>query len=144
MLRTLAAALLTLTFSGQAYAGPVVVWLESTAPDDKQVRKVEGQVGEGGTHLCHLDLAFPPQPVADADDERYAALRATVDDARAKWTEFDVELEIANAIEEAISQIDVVRDQDDARELADARLVQGAAVSRAFSSDRDFPPRPGI
>lgn len=114
-----------------AYAGGVVIWLEPTAPGEKEVAKVEKKAGTA-THLTHVDLAFPPEPVIDADTAKYKTLRDAVALARSKWDDFEVEFQIATDLETALAAIDVIRDERDADMIVEARALQGAAVFRGF------------
>lgn len=117
-----------------ASAGPLVVWLEPQVPDTRAVRKVESNTGES-THLSHVDLAFPPQVASDQDDAAYDALRAEVIDGRASWDEWDIELALAQDLYDALQDVTVVRNERDLRDVVDAHLLAGAAVSRAFPPD---------
>ena len=114
-----------------ASAGPLVVWLEPQVPDTRAVRKAESNAGEA-THLSHVDLAFPPNVPDASDDAAYDALRAAVIDGRASWDEWDIELKLAQDLYEALQEVTVVRNDRDLRDVVDAHLLAGAAVSRAF------------
>lgn len=130
----LAALCLTL-LPATALAAPVVVWLEPEVPEERSVRRVEAILEVAATHLAHPSLAHPPQPSSEADDASYGALRTAAIEARARWNEFDVEYDIATDMKAALDAIDVVRDRRDLEDVVDARLLQGAAVARAFSEE---------
>jgi hypothetical protein len=132
MYRALIALLAASLYAIPAIAAPVVVWLEPDLPEEKYLRRAENAAGGDAIHLSHVDLAFPPQPYNDADDDKVEALRAEVIEATAVWDQFDVEFGIATSMEVILSQIEVARDRRDLDEVVDALLVQGAAVSRAF------------
>lgn len=135
MSRVLVALLLLLTWVSPALAAPIVVWMESSVPDEKAVKKAEIRTTEA-LHLAHVDLAFPPAPANEADERALQQLRDVVDAGLAQWDEFDVELGIAVNLEAAIEAIDLVRSHRDLEDIVDARLFQGAAVSQAFPPGR--------
>lgn len=114
-----------------ASAGPLVVWLEPQVPDTRAVRKAESDAGES-THLSHVDLAFPPNVASASDDAAYDALRAAVIDGRASWDEWDIELKLAQDLYEVLEDVTIIRNERDLRDVVDAHLLAGAAVSRAF------------
>lgn len=114
----------------------LVVWMEPTVPSEKATSKAANMAGELD-HVAHADLAFPPQPVSDADAQRYSALRDAVASSRSKWEEFEVEYGIATDLEAALDAIDITRDVRDVDALIEARALQGAAVHRAFDP-QDF------
>ncbi|MBW2257287.1 MAG: hypothetical protein JRI25_22200, partial [Deltaproteobacteria bacterium] len=132
MHRALIALLAASLYAIPAIAAPVVVWFESDLPEEKYLRRAESAVGGDAIHLSHVELAFPPQPYTDADDDRLEAVRAEVIEAVAIWDQFDVEFGIATSLEVVLAKIDVARDRRNLEEIVDALLVQGAAVSRAF------------
>jgi hypothetical protein len=71
--------------------------------------------------------------VADvSDDAAYDALRAAVIDGRASWDEWDIELKLAQDLYEVLQNVTVVRNDRDLRDVIDAHLLAGAAISRAF------------
>jgi hypothetical protein len=117
-------------FAEAASAGPLVVWLEPEVPDTRAVRKAESDAGEA-THLSHVDLAFPPNVADAADDAGYDALRAVIIDGGARWDEWDIELELAQDLYEALDNVTVVRNDRDLRDVVDAYLLAGAAVDEA-------------
>lgn len=131
MHRFVASLVGSLAWVGAALAGPVVVWLEPEIPDARQVRRAEGMTGPV-SHLAHVDLAFPPAPAAAADDAAYDALRAATVDARARWSGWDVERDLADTLAGALANITIVRSPRDLRDVVDAQLLLGAAASRAF------------
>jgi hypothetical protein len=122
----------SLWLCGEAVAGPILVWLEPQVPEQRLVRRAESDTGEV-SHLAHVDLAFPPMPANAEDDRSYDTLRAAVVDGRARWQDWDVEAAIAAQVTDAIDGITVVRSERELRDLADAHLLAGAAVSRAFN-----------
>jgi hypothetical protein len=117
-----------------AFAGGMVVWMEPGAPDagsaERAVKLTAASDSRNGA-----DLAFPAQPLGPDDEKRYATLRETLAAAKAKWNDFDVELQIASDLEKALEAIDVVRDAADRSLLLEARLWQGAAIARAFDAN---------
>ncbi len=112
----------------------VTIWLDSQIPEDKLIVKADNLTG-GGTHLAHVDLAFPPMPLSKEDDLKYEALRTAIADGKTRWDEFEIELPIATELEGVIFTIDVIRDKRDLQDMTDARLFQGAAASKAFEPD---------
>jgi len=133
MHRALFAFLGCLLLAPPAMASPVIVWLQPQPATDKEIRKAESVIdSETFTHLSGADLAYPPEPWGDEDERDYEALRAAVIDGRARWDQFDVELDIAQKIDAALKSIDVVRDSRDVEQIDNALLLEGAAVSRAF------------
>lgn len=132
MHRALIAFIAAFLYAWPAFAGPIVVWLEPDLPEEKYLRKAENSVGPA-IHLSHVDVAFPPQPHTQADERTMGALRTEVIEARTRWDDFDVELGIATEMQAALDDVTLVRDSRDLEEVVDAYLVQGAAISRAFS-----------
>lgn len=128
-------ALLALFASSPAWAGSdVAIWMEPTVPEPRVLSRADTDTG-GTAHLAWTDLSFPPAPSATADDEAYTALSETLDQARARWTEFEVEQDIAREIDAKLAAIQVIRSDHDREILTEARLLQAAAVARAFEPD---------
>lgn len=131
MRRFLTSLAASLALSGVAQANPIVVWLSSEVPETRDQRRAESDTGEA-THLAHIDLAWPPAAATGDDEAAYDALRGAVVDGEARWQDWDVELDIAQDLGDALEDITVVRNDRDLRDLVDALLLQGAAASRAF------------
>lgn len=127
-------AIVAIAAAAPALAGGVVVWLEPIVPDDK-VRARTEKTTEADQHLAHSDLALTADPPADDDLKRYERLAEVLEQGRARWDEFEVELGIAREIEGVIASIDLVRSKRDRDDLVAARLFQGAAVVRAFEPE---------
>jgi len=133
MHRARIAAIALLLQATPAYAQTIVVWLEPELPDDRDQRRVEGVLdGETYLHYGPEDLAFPPEPWTSADERAYEALRAEIVEGRARFDQFDVELDIARQLDTALTGIDVVRDRRDLEHVIGALLLEGSAVSRAW------------
>ncbi len=121
----------------QAFAAEgVVIWLEPQVPSEKAQEKALKRTG-ATKHVAHAQLAFPAQPVTDADAKAYLDLRKALADARARWEDFDVERGIASDLETAFSAITVIRDERDQDQLVQSLAWQGAAVFRGFEEE-DF------
>lgn len=129
-------AVAAVAWPASAWAGDVLVWFAEELPEEAVRKKAERKTG-GAAHLLQRELAWP-EPVATLEDDvRIQALVAAVEDARARWLEFEVEYDIAVALEDRIGAVDVIRDDADREAILIARLVQGAAVYRSFHRD-DF------
>jgi hypothetical protein len=123
-MRFLVALTLAQLVSNVAFAG-VVVWMDDGVPENRVRLKADGKTG-GTKHAAGPDLVFPPAPAGVNDDAEYEALRKAVADGKTRWNDFEVEYDIAVALEAAISAIDVIRSERDRDELVQALLFQGA------------------
>lgn len=126
-----AGAMLALTLSSVASAGPITVWFQDGPPAEREILKADRQT-EGTLHLWSYDLRYPPEPEVPTDGERYDELQEAVANGKDRWNEFEIELPIARDLDMVMSDIDLVRSRRDRDELVRALLFQGAAVSRAF------------
>lgn len=126
-------AVIALLQATPAFAQTVVVWLEPELPADRDQRRAEAVLdGEAYLHYGHEELAFPPEPWTSADERAYEGLRAEIVEGRARWDQFDVELDIARQLDVALAGVDIVRDRRDLEHVIGALLLQGSAVSRAW------------
>jgi len=133
MHRALIATIALLIQATPAYAQTVIVWLEPELPEVKDQRRAEAVLdGETYLHYGHEDLAFPPEPWTASDERAYEGLRAEIVEGRARFDQFDVELDIARQLDAALAGVDVVRDRRDLEHVIGALLLEGAAVSRAW------------
>lgn len=138
---TLAAALM---LPSLAWAEPITVWLQDTAPAEKQVTRADKETG-GTLHLWALELAFPPEPETAADTKALEALAASVEAGKTHWDQFEIEIPIAKAVDEAVSGITLVRTKRDREDLVRALLFEGASIARAtgagtFATDAGVAP----
>jgi hypothetical protein len=121
--------------SPAAWAGSdVAIWMEPSVPEPRVLSRADTDTG-GTAHLAWTDLSFPPAPPTAEDEAEYVALSAVLDASRAKWAEFEVEQGIARDIDAALSAIDVIRNEHDRDILIEARLLQAAAIARAFEPE---------
>ncbi len=133
MHRALIALLVTSLLGAPAWAAPVVVWFTAESPAERDMRRAEALLdGQTSLHLSGVDLAWAPAPWTQDDAKAFEALRAAAIDGRARWDQFDVELDIAEQLGERLAPITVVRDRRDLEQVANALLLQGAAIERAF------------
>jgi len=132
VLRSLLVLIVSLLCATAAQASGLVVWMEASTPEDKDLKKAQKLTGVTN-HLAHADLAFPPQPADGGDDKAYSALSAAINAGMDEWLEFDVELGIARNLESKIDGINVVRNERDLSALVEARLLQGAAIYRSYN-----------
>ena len=114
-----------------AQAGGVVVWMGTELPEERHLERADVRTG-GTAHLSYLDLAFPPQPYTEGDRKRLMTLRETMTEGQGKWSEFEVEFDIAMALEEALAPVTLLADERDLLDVFEGRLMQGAAVAQAF------------
>lgn len=132
-MRTLIVLLLSMFAVNLAHAG-VVVWLDQDMPDDRIQKRANVRTG-GTRHVAGWDVMFPPMPAADADQAAIEALADTISDGKRRWNEFEVEYGIAQAVEAALDDVDVIRSERDLAEIVEALLFQGAAVQVAFEPE---------
>jgi hypothetical protein len=133
MLRILVSWLLLLAFSVQAEAG-VVLWLEEEIPDDKLLHRADVRTGGTG-HLAANYLAYPPEPIVQADRDGYALLRKAMDEANLRWDEFEIEQAIAEGLGGVLDQVGIIRDERDRDDVVSTLLFQGAAAHIAFEGE---------
>ena len=143
MRRLLMFCLFAISQVSTAVAADFILWMETTKPSDKVLNKAQRVAGVK-EHLFYRDLAFPPQPFEDADQRKLADVTGYVNDALLKWEDFDVELGIARKFSTYISGVDVIRDVDDLEAVVKARLLQGAAIYRAYDPQRTSTIRPQV
>ncbi|MBN2798490.1 MAG: hypothetical protein JXX28_05020 [Deltaproteobacteria bacterium] len=106
--------------------------MEPRIPEGRALVRADRWVGEG-EHYAHADLALLPAAATAEDERGLEALRRSMTEAKARWDQFDVELDIAVELEARIAAVTLLRDARDRELLAAARLLQGAAVANAFS-----------
>lgn len=123
--------------SATAWAGPVTVWVEDRVPDEKTREKIDLQTG-GTDHVDVRTLLYPPAPETGADQDVFEQLRLAIENGKARWDEFEVELQIANDIALVLDDLSLVRSDRDRDDLVRGLVFQGSAVARAFSPN-DFP-----
>jgi hypothetical protein len=133
MLRIMVSWLFLLAFAAPAKAG-VVLWLDAEIPDDKVLRRVDVRTSGTG-HLAANYLAYPPEPIEQADEDSYALLRKAMDEANRRWDEFEIELAIAAGLGDVIDGVSLIRDERDRGDLVSALLFQGAAAHIAFEPE---------
>ena len=114
-----------------AQAGGVVVWMSDELPEARHLERADVRTG-GTAHLSYLDVAFPPQPFAEADRTRLLELRRIIVEGEGEWDEFEVEFDIATELEEALSGVTLIADERDLLDVFQGRLLEGAAVAQAF------------
>lgn len=117
-----------------AWAEPITVWLQNTAPDDKQVTRADKETG-GTLHLWALDLAFPPEPETAADGAQLEAVAAGVEAGKIRWDQFEVEVPVAKVIDDEVTKVTVVRSKRDREDLVRALMFEGASIARATGGD---------
>ncbi len=120
----------------QGAGSATIVWMQAEIPDTDAREQAEKIIGSGGAHGAWADIAFPAMPVAKADDARLSAVDRATTDARARWDQFGVELEIAAALAAALAPIDLIRNEADRRVLSQALLLEGAAALRVVEESR--------
>lgn len=133
MLRILVSWLLLLAFSVRAEAG-VVLWLEEEIPDDKLLHRADVRTGGTG-HLASNYLAYPPEPIVQADRDSYSLLRKAMEEGNRRWDEFEIEQAIAQGLGGVIDNIVLIRDERDRDDVVSALLFQGAAAHIAFEGE---------
>jgi hypothetical protein len=118
-----------------AQDAPVVIWVEDQLPDEGTQRKVQRTLQAEPVHYDGSQLAYPPQPWTEADTKDYAALSRAVERNGARWDEFDVELSMAEELEQALEPVSVIRDGSDRNAVAESLLIQGAALELRFTDE---------
>ncbi|MDP2312167.1 MAG: hypothetical protein Q8P41_04625 [Pseudomonadota bacterium] len=134
MLISLFTASLALAAEGSGKA--TVVWLQPDLPPAELRAKAEKLLGTSAVHAAWSDLAFTPTPFTKDDEARLASLERAKTDARIKFDSFDTEREIAAALGAAVGAVTVVRNDADRKALAEALVLQGAAVTRIVPEER--------
>jgi hypothetical protein len=130
------AAFAALAVAAEGSGGATVVWMQDAVPSDDARARAERLIGTTAAHAAWADIAFPATPVTKDDDARFAALERAKADARARWDQFDVELGLAAGLAAAVGPIDILRTPADARALAEALLLEGAAAARVVPDAR--------
>ncbi len=109
-----------------------VQWL-SELPPESMLAELERELGES-VHHDGESLAWPAAPAAaERNVKALAALEREVADSRARWNAFDVEKDIAWRLGQAIEAVELLEGQAQREQLYRALLLQGAAVSWAWS-----------
>ena len=116
MMRT-ASILAFLVLPSLAWAEPITVWLQNTAPEEKQVTRADKETG-GTLHLWALELAFPPEPETAADGAQLEAVAGAVEAGKTRWDQFEVEVPIAKVIDDETNKLTLLRSKRD-RKVAD-------------------------
>jgi hypothetical protein len=116
-----------------AWAEPITVWLQDTAPEEKQVTRADKETG-GTLHLWALDLAFPPEPETAADGAQLEAVAGAVEAGKTRWDQFEVEVPIAKAIDDETKKLTLLRSKRDREDLVRALMFEGASIARATSA----------
>ncbi len=131
MRAALIAPALAFAYAAPALAEPVTVWISDTAPEARTVERADLQTG-GTLHLWSVDLAFPPMPETPKDGEHIEQVLAAVENGKARWDEFEIELAIAKDMKMVVGDVSLLRSDRDRTDLAGALIFQGTAEARAF------------
>ena len=143
MMRT-ASILAFLVLPSLAWAEPITVWLQNTAPEEKQVTRADKETG-GTLHLWALELAFPPEPETAADGAQLEAVAGAVEAGKTRWDQFEVEVPIAKVIDDETNKLTLLRSKRDREDLVRALMFEGASIARAtatstFATDTNIAP----
>lgn len=139
-----ASLLALLLLPSLAWAEPITVWLQDTAPEEKLVTRADKETG-GTLHLWALDLAFPPEPETAADGAQLEAVGAAVEAGKTRWDQFEVEIPVAKAIDDEVTKLTLLRSKRDREDLVRALMFEGASIARAtaataFATDANSAP----
>ncbi len=126
----------SLALAAEGTGKATIVWLQPDLPPTELRVKAEKLLGLSAVHAAWADLAFVPTPFVNEDEARIVALERAKEDARLKFDAFDTEREIAAALGAAVAAVTVVRNDADRKALADALVLQGAAVTRIVPDER--------
>lgn len=117
-----------------AHAEPLTIWVQDDAPDGKVTDKAD--VATGGTaHTWAIDLRYPPEPETPSDQTDLDGLLEAIENGKARWEEFEIELLIAQDLQLVLDDVSLVRSDRDVEDLVRALTFQGTAVARAFDLD---------
>ncbi len=129
-MRLLAIPLL-LVWSGMASAARVQ-WLGELPPGE-QLEQVERTAGPS-QHIPAVELTWPAAPDAEEQAQQaQAELARVAASCLARWEAFDVELDNARSLGDAVAELGSIHDAAQREALYEALVLQGAALYWAWS-----------
>lgn len=128
---------LTALAAAQSPPAPcVVVWLDSQPPAAELTRRTQARTQGACQHRAWGAIAGAPGAFGSDDEERLSGVRTALNVAAARWTEFDVEPELAGNLSAAVDAVTVIRNDGDRDLVREALFLAGAATFTYFPGER--------